>query len=89
MKKNVILVVTVLVALFIVLMGSGCNKPFDVPELKTITPSQTGFLVPLIGVTSDQAKMNSKEFLANAKIATKEVQIPHREIQIGRWSNEV
>ena len=78
----------------IVIMGlfslTSCVKPYDKPEFKTLTASQTGFLVPLIGDTSDQGAFDSEELLLQNKVATKEVQIPHRWVQTGRrnWQGE-
>lgn len=69
---------------------TGCMKPYDKPELVTIEASQTAFLIPLTGDTSDQASFESEDLLAQAKVATKEIQIPHRWVQTGRfsWSGE-
>lgn len=64
----------------------GCVKPYDKPEFVTIEPSQTAFLVPLIGDPSNQASFESEEMLLQAKVATKEIQIPHRWVQTGRWN---
>lgn len=81
MKKYLIaLILTVTTLVF-----TGCVRPYDTPEFVTIEPSQTAFLIPLIGDVDDQASFESEELLANAKIATKEVQIPHRWVQMGRW----
>lgn len=66
------------------LTGCGFIKPYDKPELVTIEASQTAFLIPLIGDTSEQASFESEELLAQAKVATKEVQIPHRWVKTGR-----
>lgn len=74
-----------------IMMGTtGCVKPYDKPELVTIEASQTAFLIPLLGNTSDQASFESEELLAEAKVATKEIQIPHRWVQTGRmnWTGE-
>lgn len=80
------------VALILVMMFSltGCVKPYDKPEFVTIQASQTAFLIPLIGDTSDQAVFESEELLSETKIATKEIQIPHRWVQMGRrhWNGE-
>lgn len=67
----------------------GC-KPYDKPEYVTIEASQTAFLVPLTGDTSNQASFESEEMLEQAKVATKEIQIPHRWVQTGRqnWVGE-
>ena len=69
---------------------TGCVKPYDKPEFITIEASQTAFLIPLIGDTGDQAAFDSEELLLEAKVATKEIQIPHRWVQTGRknWQGE-
>ena len=64
--------------------GCGFIKPFDKPELVTIEASQTAFLIPLVGDTTDQASFQSEELLSQAMVATKEVQIPHRWVKTGR-----
>lgn len=81
MKK--LLIVLVLIAM--TLTFTGCVRPYDTPEFVTIEPSQTAFLIPLVGDTEQQASFESEELLANAKVAMKEVQIPHRWVQTGRW----
>jgi hypothetical protein len=62
---------------------SAC-KSFDKPEIQTIEPSQTAFLIPLIGDTSEQGAFASEELLSKTKVATKEIQIPHRWVKTGR-----
>ena len=64
---------------------TSCIKPYDKPEFQTISPSQTAFLVPLVGDTAEQGAFDSEELLLETKVATKEVQIPHRWVQTGRW----
>ncbi len=66
---------------------TGC-KPYDVPEFVTIEASQTAFLIPLTGDTSDQAAFASEELLEQHKVATKEIQIPHRWVQTGRMETQ-
>jgi hypothetical protein len=63
---------------------TGCRRPYDKPELVTIEASQTAFLVPLVGDSSNQSAFESEEMLLQAKVATKEIQIPHRWVQTGR-----
>lgn len=64
---------------------TGCGiRPFDKPELVTIEASQTAFLIPLVGDTTEQASFQSEELLSQAMVATKEVQIPHRWVKTGR-----
>lgn len=83
MKKLIVggLVLTMMLSL------TGCVKPYDKPELVTIEASQTAFLIPLTGDTTDQASFKSEEMLEQAKVATKEIQIPHRWVQMGRMES--
>lgn len=86
--KNVIALLLVIIMTSILL--TGCRKPYDKPEFVTIEASQTAFLIPLIGDSTTQSAFESEELLAEAKVATKEIQIPHRWIQTGRkhWIGE-
>ncbi len=80
--KKIMLVVLMLV---MVMSLAACGrKPYDKPDFVTIEASQTAFLIPLIGDTSDQGVFESEELLLEAKVATKEIQIPHRWVQTGR-----
>lgn len=79
-KKILLLAVIVI----LVCALAGCRKPYDKPEFVTIEASQTAFLIPLVGDTSDQGVFESEELLLEAKVATKEIQIPHRWVQTGR-----
>ena len=88
MKKKIIaLVFTIMMACC---LFTGCVKPYDKPEFVTIEASQTAFLIPLVGNTADQGAFESEELLLEAKVATKEIQIPHRWVQTGRknWQGE-
>lgn len=87
MKKLICLAFLVMI---VCCLFTGCRKPYDKPELVTIEASQTAFLIPLIGDTSNQGVFESEELLLEAKIATKEIQIPHRWVQTGRqnWVGE-
>ena len=82
----------ILLAMLVMLVCAltGCRKPYDKPEFQTIEASQTAFLIPLIGDTSNQGAFESEELLLEAKVATKEIQIPHRWVQTGRqsWNGE-
>ena len=84
------LVVLLLVIIMTCTMFSGCRKPYDKPEFVTIEASQTAFLIPLVGDTTTQSAFESEELLTEAKVATKEIQIPHRWVQMGRrhWYGE-
>lgn len=87
MKKIISLL---LVLIMCCTMFTGCRKPYDTPEFVTIKPHQTAFLIPLIGDTTNQASFESEEMLMQAKVSTKEIQIPHRWVQTGRkhWQGE-
>lgn len=88
MKKKIIALVMMVV--MICCLCTGCIKPYDKPEFITIEASQTAFLIPLVGDSSNQAAFESEEMLLEAKVATKEIQIPHRWVQTGRgnWNGE-
>lgn len=88
MKKRIIALL-VMVAMACCIF-TGCRKPYDKPEFVTIEASQTAFLIPLVGDTGDQAAFESEELLLQTKVATKEIQIPHRWVQTGRkhWQGE-
>ena len=87
MKKIISLLLILVMCLT---MFTACRKPYDKPEFVTIEPHQTAFLIPLIGDTSNQASFESEEMLMQAKVSTKEFQIPHRWVQTGRkhWQGE-
>lgn len=87
MKKIIALV---LMLTMVCCCFAGCTRPYDTPEFVTIEASQTAFLIPLVGDTSNQAAFESEELLLEAKVATKEIQIPHRWVQTGRkdWNGE-
>ena len=87
MKKKMIKKIVLATAVCASLTSlTGCRKPYDTPEFITIEASQTAFLIPLVGDTSEQALFESEELLESAKVATKEIQIPHRWVQTGRKS---
>ena len=81
--KRILIIAMLLV--FCLTTMVGCRRPYDTPEFVTIEASQTAFLVPLIGDVSTQAAFDSEELLLETKVATKEVQIPHRWVQTGRY----
>ncbi len=84
------IIALLLILVMCMTMFTGCVKPYDKPEFVTIEPHQTAFLIPLIGDTTNQASFESEEMLMQAKVSTKEIQIPHRWVQTGRmhWSGE-
>ena len=90
MKKYSKLIIVSLMLIILMLAFTSCRKPYDTPEFQTIEASQTAFLVPLVGDTSNQGAFDSEELLLETKVATKEIQIPHRWVQTGRqhWMGE-
>jgi hypothetical protein len=63
---------------------TGCMKAYDKPEFIEIDTSETGFLIPLEGDATQQAKFQSEDYLKQRKVAAKRVQISHRWSQEGR-----
>jgi regulator of protease activity HflC (stomatin/prohibitin superfamily) len=59
------------------------RKPYDRPEYVEIDTSESAFLIPLEGDTSNQASFQSAEFLDQLKVAVKRIQITHRWNQTG------
>lgn len=79
-----------IVIVMLMVSCTSCIKPYDKPEFYKIEASQTAFLIPLIGDTGSQGAFDSEELLLEKKVATKEIQIPHRWVQTGRrhWMGE-
>jgi hypothetical protein len=63
----------------------GCIKSYDRPEYVEIDTSETGFLIPLEGDSTQQARFQSEDYLKQRKVAAKRVQITHRWSQEGRF----
>jgi hypothetical protein len=82
-KATPLLALAVLPALL-----GGCMKPYDKPEYVEIDTSDTGFLIPLEGDGTQQAKFQSEDYLKQRKVAAKRVQILHRWSQEGRISSD-
>jgi len=80
--------VPVIIAVIALALTSGCIKSYDKPEFVEIDTSETGFLIPLEGDTTQQAKFQSEEYLKQRKVAAKRVQITHRWSQEGRLAND-
>jgi hypothetical protein len=67
----------------LVLLAFTFIRPYDVPEFAEVDSSESAFLIPLEGDTTNQAAFQSVKFLEEKKIATKRVQITHRWQQMG------
>ena len=69
------------------LLLGGCMKAYDKPEYVEIDTSETGFLIPLEGDSTEQARFESVDYLQARKVAAKRVQLTHRWNQEGRLPN--
>ncbi len=74
--------------LSLAVMASGCMRQYDRPEYVEIDTSETGFLIPLEGDTTEQVKFQSEDYLKQHKVAAKRVQVTHRWSQEGRWNTD-
>ena len=80
---------TIIPILAISLIIAGCNRqPPNIPQIQTIEPSQTAFVIPLEGQTSNQGTFDSEAFLENSKVATKRITIPMRWRSKGRAADD-
>jgi hypothetical protein len=77
-----------LIATLLMMSMSGCLRQYDRPEYVEIDTSETGFLIPLEGDTTEQVKFQSEDYLKQRKVASKRVQITHRWSQEGRWPTD-
>jgi regulator of protease activity HflC (stomatin/prohibitin superfamily) len=66
------------------IMGTGCRKPFETPEYKNVSTSQTAYLIPLEGASKKQVKLDSAAAFDKLKVMKKRIQITKRWIDTGR-----
>jgi hypothetical protein len=88
MQNNVRNLSVLLFAALALTGATGCIRPYDRPEYMEIDTSETGFLIPLEGDTTEQVKFQSEDYLKQRKVASKRVQITHRWSQEGRMPTE-
>ena len=88
LRKSLGSVVRIVIAVTALSFTGGCMKAYDRPEFVEIDTSETGFLIPLEGDTTQQAKFQSEDYLKQRKVAAKRVQITHRWSQEGRFAND-
>jgi hypothetical protein len=81
-------VLALLCSVSLLSLTTGCVRQFDRPEYIEIDTSETGFLIPLEGDSTEQVKFQSEDYLKQHKVATKRVQITHRWSQEGRWPTD-
>jgi hypothetical protein len=66
----VIILVMILVSL------SACQPPYPKTILADIAANETAFLIPLVGDTTNQVKLQSVDFLKSKQVPVKRVEIP-------------
>jgi hypothetical protein len=67
---------------------TGCIKPVEPKVLVDAGANETMFVVPLVGDSKEQAKLNSKEYYDQKKVSIKQFQVPHRWLQVGRMETD-
>lgn len=72
----------VILSVLVLVVMTGCH--YDVPEFQEIGPSESAFMIPLIGDGSQQVKFDSEESLKKMLVSAKRVQIPHIKQDTGR-----
>jgi hypothetical protein len=87
-KKRLTLTILSMVVSLNLFTGCALIKPYDKPEFVEISPSETAFLIPMEGQTSDQGKFASEDFVKDNLVAAKRIQIPHKWQQEGRFQND-
>ncbi len=69
------------------LLFGGCVKPYNEPKFVDVGPNQTAYVIPLSGDSSQQAKLQSVEFLEQKKVAAKRIQVPRGWVDNGYLPN--
>jgi len=70
--------------LLIAFAVTGCRKPFNTPEYRNVSTSQTAYLVPVEANTEKQVKLNSAAAYDELKVMKKRIQITKRWVDTGR-----
>ena len=70
-------------------MFTGCIRPYDKPEYVEVGPNETAFVIPMFTddnvKTEDQVHLNENvEFYQKNMVSSKLIQIPHKWIKTGR-----
>jgi hypothetical protein len=81
MKIMKIIMIMAMATLF---LFTGC-RPYNKPDLVTVLPNETAFVIPLTGESlNGQARFDSVEFLEERKVASKRIEVPRVWFQEGR-----
>jgi hypothetical protein len=70
-------------ALLLLLLCTGCWRPFEPVQLETISPNEEAFLLPFVGDVKEQTSTNNEEYLRANLVYTKQVRIPQQWVQKG------
>lgn len=73
-----------LLSLALVILSLNSCRPVNIPNIETIAPNETAFLVPLEGDRGAQVKFDSEAFLEQNKISVGRVEIPKHWRSTGR-----
>lgn len=77
----------------LLLLSTGCRKPFEPVQLEVIKSNEEAFLIPLTGDGKKQASADNEEYLKANLVYTKQVQIPQQWVPLahetwgwnGKW----
>ncbi len=70
------------------LFMGGC-KPYNKPVFVEVKPSQTVYVIPLVGENQDsQVKFDSKKYESFKKVGIRRIQIPMQWIQTGKYGSD-
>jgi hypothetical protein len=84
-SKMLVLILVGVIALSL----TGCIKPIEPKQLVEARNNETMFVIPLVGENKEnQAKLDSADYYNKQKVAVKQIQIPHRWLQTGRFEFE-
>ena len=83
-KMKKLFSVLMMAVTLLAITGCSWQRPYNTPEYVDVDTSETAFLLPLEGTTTNQARFESEEYLKANMVAAKRVQIPKRWEQTGR-----
>lgn len=75
------------VAGLMVLLLSGCVKPYNEPKFIDILNNETAYVIPLAGGAGEQVKFDSVDLLEKRKVAAKRIQVPREWVSDGYLIN--
>jgi regulator of protease activity HflC (stomatin/prohibitin superfamily) len=67
----------------LLLLLTGCWRPFQPIKLETIQANETAFLIPLLGDAKKQQATHTEEFLSQNLVQTQQIQLPQQWVPAG------